>query len=749
MGRSGLLRGRGRHAAPRRPLAHLGLFALALLAGLGVLALFSSSAHATNLIDASITGPTNSGSSCVLQLATDTFDAANTSLTTIPSNCSSVTLPIGASNFASLTASGLALDTANTGTAPVLTLSGTTTVFGQSADILVVGQWPDTTSASPTFSVIVRFTSIDLTSLVSGTSSSLDVPLGTAWIATTNATSAVSVDPTTLPSSAQTFLASTLAIAPSAVTLRAVPATTGPVATALSRMGVDASAVELDGTLSASVSGFSWSAPPTASAAFDLTASVTLSNAPSTPWIDFNATQTLEVTGSSSGDWSVVLTGNATVTIDSSSTTATASVSLVGSGTSVELDLSVQLGTLPSAFGQSWLTLDSAQVTATISSSGFTGAFSASADIGSPATTFTVNASIDSSSGLALSLSAAGPLDAQTVAGDLGLTWPNLSGMPDPSVSNLVIDLEVTPQGDVTTAFSGTASISINNTPISVDLLVRADTASKSLVVAARLPGGQSLNTLLGLSGSPNLTLPELSIVFSNTGLTADSSALDPATLAYFTPVLCDGSTPCDFSLDVAKGVGVEASVTLPTSLTDLLTKVGITTSGPLVLDGQLPLFGNTTTTLSVHLPTVYPRSAPFARIAVSLDLAVAQSSVSFSLDGDMTLVVPGSTNGTSCPSGVTAPSGDTCIDLSVSAGISAGANGLAVDISAQLASTTGWTLNDPSWLTIYNLAVDVQISAGESGAGLQVGLSGTVQVGSKDLTVSVALKVTANPPWI
>jgi hypothetical protein len=750
MRRSALSGMRGRHAAPRRSLARWGLFAVAVLAGLAMAAALSSSARAGGTIDASITGPTNSGSACVLQIANDTFSVADTALTSIPTNCSSVTLPVGSSNFASLSATGLALDTASTTTSPVMTLSGTTTVFGQSADVLIVGQWPDTTSATPVFSVIVKFTSINLSSLVSGSSSSLDVPLGSAWIATTNASSTTSVDPSTLATSAQSFLTSTMAIAPSGVTLRADPATTGPVATALSTMGIDPSATELNGTLTGSLSGFSWSSPPTASAAFDVTASVTLSGAPSTSWIDFNTAQTLEITGSSAGDWSVVVTGNATLTIGGSSTTASASVSLVGSGTSVQLDLSVQLGTLSDAFGQSWLTLDSAQVTATISTTSFTGSFSASADIGSPATTFTVNASIDSSSGLSLSLSAAGPLDAMGIAGDLGLTWPNVTGMPDPSVTNLVIDLEITPKGDVTVAFTGAGSILVNGQHVTVDLLVRADSATKSLVVAARLPGGQSLNALLGLSGSTDLTLPELSLVFSNTGLTADSSTLDPATLAYFSPILCDGSTPCSFNLDIAQGVGVEASVTLPTSLTDLLTKVGITTSGPLVIDGQIPLFGNTAASLAVHLPTVFPNSPPFARIAVSLDLAVSKTSVSFSLVGDMTIVVPGSTSGAgSCPDGVTAPSGDTCIDLNVQATITAGTSGLSVDISAQLSATTGWTLNDPSWLTIYNLAVDVGVSTGETGAGVQVGLSGTVKVGSKDLTVAVALKVTANPPWI
>lgn len=735
----------------------MGALGVAILVGLATvgLLLLAGRAQATPTLDADIVGAGVSVSgTTTVDPATMSCSQAATTLEGYATSATTVALPIAPIGFAQLDATDLTLATAptgsSTGSCTTLTLQGSASLFGSSAELLVVGDWSTTT---PTFSVVLERQGVELSSLVDASTPGPDLALSQALLAVTSSSSGTTLDPSSLPSSSEAFLGSDLTIAGSGVTFRGQLAATGAVAAGLGTLGIAPGSVTLQGSLSASAS-FSTAS---VTAGLDLSASVT-PDITTPSWLGLPGPFTFTVKGGG-GTWTAGVTGAATVQLPQSgpaTVDADFSITATSAGTTVAMDAS--LGTVTHPFGQSWLTLDQASVSWSVGVA-TTASLRATATL--DATTFTASATVGRTTGLSLQLTTTATLDAGALASDLGLSLP--SGTPTLSLSGLDVAVEVPGSGSVTVAATGTASLTIGSTSYNADVLVRAQLGSSgSLLVAARPTSQLTLSQLLGKAVTPDFTLPTVAVVVSTSKLDLPSDQLDGPTLSYFQPILCSSSDPhCSFTLEVAQGVGISASTNLPSSLQTMVcdlvsSATGCSTvlSGPVVIDGQVPLFGGTTTSLTVALPAIDVASGPLRQVSLHISLSESNGAFSLAAGGDLELFAPGSATGSSCPKSLapSLPSGDVCLDLSVSGSITVSTSGASVKLTGQLATgsgVTGWTLPSPaSWLTINDLAVQISVSTANGGS-LGLGAHGALQIGSSDLGLSVDLAVTSEPPFV
>lgn len=656
-----------------------------------------------------------------------------------------------------------------------LVLQGSSTVFSKSVTILVVGNWTSTTAKSPTFSVAVSFGSVSLGSLLApGSGTNIGATLSNAWLAATTASggSKLAVNPSaTTPALAAVaqfftgFKGTTVDVTTSGLSFAADLGSGGALSTGLSKLGV--TGVQLTGKLVASLGNFSVSKAPSASLGFTVTATFGL-NLPDLPdWLSFPQTAfSLSVSGTSSGTWSVAVKGLATVILppDTAKTqfTATFSVSQAGAKTPVTVGLSIQMGKLSDAFGLSWLTLTTTTLKWTVSSGTLSASLHAGLTLGTTPTAvkLTATVTLSSSTGATASLSLATTgttLSTDNLASDLSLALP--AHAPNVTLKQLVVYLKVPKKGSVTVAVEAGATLTIASNSYAVSFLVRYD--GTSLVVAAKTTSPFQLKQLdSSLPTMANFTLEHLAILFSTKSVTLKSTAIDPATKAYFEPLYCAPGTTCAFTAKVKSGVTIQASVGLSPTVAKMVCKLlnpnatptpTTCVKGPVSIDGHIPLFGTAATVgISVTLPTVRLDAGPVQQVTLSLAVAATKTGVSVTVAGDMVLLAPSAhapATG-SCPTGITPPATHVCLTLTVSGTLTAGTQGVSITFTAVVKGQ--WRLPNPvTWLTIHRLAAQIGVTVGvKGGAGLTLGIAGTFTLGTT-LGFAVHLKVTPEAPWV
>lgn len=686
------------------------------------------------------------------------------------------TLGVAPTHFPSLDVTTVALSTDTSSSCKTLVLRGQSTVLGEAVTVLVVGTWASPTATTPTFTVTFGFGAVGLGQLLAPSSGAVvGATFSHAWLSATTAsggsTLTVTANATTAAGTAiNQFLSgyqgTALQVPGSGVGFAGELASTGDLASGLGKLGV--SGVQLTGSLVGSVSNFSASAPPTPSAGFSVTASFGLAVPALPSWLSLpqgNAF-TLTISGNSSGTWSVAADGKATVTIASGTvpTPVTADFSLSKSGVStpVTVGLHAQLGKVPSAFGVSWLTLTTTALTWTVSASTLTGSLHAKVSFGTAPTAVALSATVTLSSGngasadLSLATSST-TLSTSHLASVLGAALP--ANAPTISLKHLELFLAVPTSGGVTVAAEAGATLAISSTSYPVSMLLRYQSGGP-LLVAAKTTSKLTLSDLVsGLPQMANVSMTDLAVLFSTGSVNLQSTSLDPPTKAFFDPLYCTANQTCSYTLKVGSGVTIQAGVGLPTSVKTMVCKLVDPTAtptptsciqGPVNLDGHIPLFGTSkTVSLTIALPTLRISSGPVQQLTLGLSVKYASEKFSVTASGDLVLLVPSSnvTGTGNCPAGVTRPSTDVCLTLTVSGALSAGTGGVSVTFSAAL--TGQWRLPSPvSWLTIDHLAVQVGITANETGPGLTLGVGGTFTVGT-DLGFAVHLKAMAEAPWV
>ena len=679
-------------------------------------------------------------------------------------------LAIGPLGFPAITATGLTVTDGGTPACTTLTLEGTAKLFGQSAKVLVVGQWASSSAKTPTFTIVFGFAPVSLSDLVAPTGSSFGVSLSHAWLATTTAPTGVSIEPTSLPSANQTFftgLKGALTVATKGISFAGELTTTGAIGTALTDLHIKKTGIQLSGRLSGSVGTFSTTKAPTVTATLSLSVAVKLTLTPPS-WLSFTSKAfKLTISGTSSGNWSVAVTGKATVKLPPStaSTTVSASFTVSGSSGSVSVDLSAHMGKISDAFGLTWLTLTTTNLTWTVSSVTTTATLKANVTLGTASLKATLSLSTSKGVTARLTLTTSkATLSTKNLAKDLGLALP--TGTPTVTLKALHLDLKVPKTGSAVVAAEATATLEIASHSFTVSLLVRVD--GSAVIVAARTPTKLRLKTLVsGLPATADVSLTDLAVVFSTSPVKLESTSLDTPTKDFFTHLYCKSGTTCTFTADVQKGVTIQAGVGLPPAVTQMVCKLVDPSATPkttclnggvVTIDGHIPLFGSSTFGLKISLPKLDVSSGPVRQLKLSLSISEATSKFTVKASGGMVLVAPSSTTATNghCPNGVTPPKNtsgtivDTCLTLTVSGELQAGTTGLSVTISAKLTANTGWKLPSPvTWLTIRKLAVVIGIKVGDTGVGLKFGIAGGFKIGTTTLTVAVLLNITPEPPFL
>ncbi len=683
------------------------------------------------------------------------------------------TLGVAPAHFPSLTVTDLTFST--NATCTTLELHGSSTVLGKSVTVLVVGSWPTSTSTKPTFTVDIDFASVGLGTLLTTSGSNVGATFSQVWLGVTTASSGSSIPITaTATTSALTvirqfftgFQGTTVSVTGSGVSFAGELESSGDLATGLSKLGV--SNVQLTGKLTGSVGSFSTSKAPSASAGFTLTASFGLDipNLPS--WITFPSSTAfnLSISGTSSGNWSVTVTGNATVKLppDTKTTSVTAIFS-ISKSTSVTATLSVEMHKLTDAFGLNWLTLTTTKLTWTVSQDTLTATVTAKITLGTAPTTVVLTAAISLSSATGatatLSLSTAGgTLSTTNLAGDLGLSLPTHT--PTVELKDLDAFLKIPKSGSATVSVEANASLStVGATAIPVSFLFRYD--GTSLIVAAKTTTPFHLKTIDStIPTFINVGLTHLAIVFATADDTLKSTTLDTPTKTFFKPLYCSSSsTTCTFTVSVKAGVTIQAAVALPATVKIAVCKLVVSSTstcitGPITIDGHIPLFKSTTIGLTITLPTIKFPTGPVRRLKLGLSLEKSSSTFTVSASGKMVLLAPSShvTGNTNCPTGVTPPSTkptDICLTLQLKGSLKAGDSGLTLTFSAVVtAGTGGWRLPSPvTGLTIDRLAAQIGIKAGETGAGLTIGVAGTLALGTTTLRLALHVELTPEAPWV
>jgi hypothetical protein len=756
---------RRRHG--RRPPVWLLLLVFVGVALAGVVALARGADAGTGLPATLEPSGTPGGTS----LKTTTCAKAYTALSTA-SHATRLPLAIGPLLSPSITATNLVVAASpTTSSCTTLTLEGTATLFGKTVHVLVVGEWATASATTPTFTFAFSFGSVPLNDLVApgASGSSFGVSLSAAWVGWTTDTSTSAIDPTSLPSTNTSFftgLSGTFSVAASGLSFAGRVTASGSLATALTKVGVTPPGIQLTGSLTGSLSHFSKTAPPTVGAQLQITASVTTHFTTLPSWLTVPTHAfTLSVTGASDKSWSVTLAGSATVTIPGSSAPSGVTVTITVTNGPV-LTLTATLGTVDTAFGESWLTLDKASLSITVQSSGATATLSATATV--DGATFGVSVTLSTSGDVSGNLSVSTGnkrLSIASLASALSLGTPP-SGTTAFTLTSLDVSLSIKKGGPVTIAVEGEATIQVTTTfKPKVAVLVRYESGSKgSLIVAARPTGKISLQEIVpGLPTNMSMTLPKLAFLFSTKTTTLASTSVDTATFDYFRGIYCPATTKtrasstCHFTVAVQTGVSISASVTMPASLTQLvcnLVKPGQTSTscitGPVTIEGHVPLFGKSAISLKVSLPTVSITSdtGPVKQVTVFFEMSKPKTGFTLEIGGTLVFLVPG--KGTAnCPASVSPGATHVCLHLTVNGALTFGGSGVSVKITAAL--TGDWTLpasSHATWMTIQNVTLQIGVTAGE-GVGLTLGARGTFVIGPTDLGLAFKLEITPEPPWV
>ena len=731
----------------------------ALVAGIVTLA---TGAGATTLLSARLEA---SGTPGGTSMAGTTCSAAYTSLLTGTHN-KARDLAIGPVGFPTITATRLTVTDGGTSACTTLTLEGTATVFSLAAKVLVVGQWTTSTATTPTFTIVFGFKTVPLSSLVAPTGSSFGVSLSHAWVATTAASAKVSITPASLPTGDSSFftgLKGALTVASSGISFAGELTTTGGIGKALTDLHIKNTGLQLTGSLSGSVGTFSATKAPAVTAKLQLFVSVTVTlTTPS--WLSFPTQAfTLSISGTSSGKWSVTVTGKATLKLrpTTAATRITASFTITGSPTSVTVALKVQVGTIKDAFGLTWLKLTSTTLTWTIS--GKTATLQATVTVGTSPDTATLTATVKLGTGASATLSVTSTshtLSTTNLAKALGgFTLPTT--LPTVSLKHLAVYLDVPKSGSVTVAAEATATITISSHSFTVSMLLRVE--GTKVLVGARTSTALHLKTFVsGLPTAANVSLTDLAVLFSTSSVSLKSTAIDTATKTFFQPLYCSTGKACTFTVAEKSGVTIQAAVGLPTTLKKLVcklvnpTKSTTTTclTGPVTISGHIPLFKTAkTVSLSIALPTVEISHGPVRQLKLSVSISATKTTFTLSISGGLVLLAPSAevtTGPQGCPASVTRPKTDVCLTLTVSGKLKIGTTGLSITLTASLKATTGWRLPNPvTWLTLDSLVVQIGLTVGETGPGVTFGIAGTFKIGSTTFAFAVHLKATPEAPWL
>lgn len=533
-------------------------------------------------------------------------------------------------------------------------------------------------------------------------------------------------------------------------------------------------------------------------------------------------TLSLEATTGPDPSVAIDFTGALDITIGSTTIPATVSAGVTATPATITAEVGAGVGRVDDVLGLSWLDLQSLSLEAAITSprtrpagtTGSTGTFAGSLsatldleDLTGQQATASVAFGVEAGSrGLAGSLDvttngltvgvgqlATGLGNSADVSGvgvslsdiaisvrfDLSSTTPapmDTTTTTLPGAPTTTVPAGGSPAGSstskVTAAITGTASLDVNGASLSGTALLRGTSTGQpaaipDLVFALRPNDPPMLSDFLdaGTSLPVDFEVPSVTVSVATRDVIVAVDDLDPAT-AQFTR-----GDP----LDLPRGAGLTAGVKLPSNLKDVLGEIGVDVNSPLVIQGQIPMFGRTETSLRIELPE-FAGDGVFRAGSVAFEISgTTAGQFSTKLIGSVTVAIP-RTNDPACDPETTAyDARPECLDVltfELESGFSVSpTTGLTVSLAAGLTGengdgSDGWV--DPlgiRGITIFELRIEGSVSAG-AGANatpsFTIGFLGRISIagipdltadqGGRtpiDLTVSFALSASPRFPFI
>lgn len=641
---------------------------------------------------------------------------------------------------------------------------GTTTLLGVEADVLVTAKWDDMdTDTDADTAVLVSFGAVELGDITDF--EQFPLALTDSWIALAPAEH--TVDPAQFDADVAGFFDDGLAgtedafdVTGAGIAFRGViDASDTVIGDAANEIGLSGQ-VRLTGTLTTDLGILEGSGD--ASAGLALSAEFELNpgggNLPD--WFQPTANWQLEIALNSEGSVSASLSGAANIHIGETSFAVNASVAFSydgGTGEAV-FSFSGDVEQTPDLFGQTWLDLETIDLTLSFSTvDGFSGGLAATLDLNDllqqDATADVTLLFAAGSGGSEGSLEVT--TDASLSLSDLidGFRGPGHAAFADDAfdatVSGFSLFVGFSESGgstEVSVSATTNLNFDINDATISSDVLfkLRAGGAATSQFLFAIKPDnpetGVMVGDLLGENlGDLDFELPRFTLTIANEGWDETAADQDGPTSIY------TGGQ----DLDVPSGVTLRADVAITGELKAALEELGLTVEGDLVLLGTFdPFTAAGDVNLSVSLPKL--SSPPFKDATLSLVLGLSASGrVEVGVEGEVIVAVP-RTEDPDCAGDTTA---EGCVDeleFELAATLTAEAGNVRFTLAGGLTSTSpaGWF--EPlgvQGLTIFELRLEVGVQS--TPPAVTLGMLGRLNVNGTDVTVSFLLGLSANPPFI
>jgi hypothetical protein len=647
---------------------------------------------------------------------------------------SQITLPARIPGLERLAASGVTVDSNDSGHA--LSLSGSATVLGHHADLLVTAVWPDDASTAPVLAVAAKTSDVSLSQLNPRWDDTYgDVRLSTVRLAVASADE--DIDPGALPAAARDFYSAPTHLT-GGVNLAGDLTLSGRLADAFGYAGYSGD-VHVEGSLAASAAALFGHA--TDAQLGDLDVKATLGKSPSAPaWIaDRTSTYELALTG---GHPSLSVDEDVTLAIDGTTNHFTGHVAIAADGTVAgDLDL---VGPLDAPFG-----LDAAHLSNVRLHLGLDGG----------ALEFTagglhVTASLDRDHANFTADGSPEPKLSQIVSlfGDLHPVGSAVS----PELADLSLD-----SVGVSVRFGGqpkTLALTAATTfqGVRSDLLV-SFRSGRGFTLGLKAQGPVDLSRLVPSAPAVNVHLSSAAMVLSSQdGVSVDKLTDDEFTFYKSLYGCADAATPAECprftTLDATSGLQLLASFDLDDSIAQEAGKIGIQTGGHALLEGRIPVLGGHDFALRASLGDFRFDKTPDWFDHGSAALEIGADGLRF--DGDLGVKIQrkGDEWKTRCDHGVVEH--DACYDLldfTISAGVSVHPTP-RITLTGKLTTDNPWVdAFGQDWLQISRVALELGVTMGPGGPEVTMGFQGDVKVGSKDVAAAlkVALTTIEAPPFV
>jgi len=457
----------------------------------------------------------------------------------------------------------------------------------------------------------------------------------------------------------------------------------------------------------------------------------------------------------------------------------TVDASFATSQTGSKVDFAATLANWSHPFGIEWLDVDSAELAISAEFGGTTSA-TVSASLSSGITVggqpFSLLAKLDVGNATKATITAS--YNGSTSLADLVGVFPGDLSDVSSSLNSALSAVTVGPAsvtvvaGGANSAFEldATAHFTTNGHSIGATVLVSAKQTGFTLGIKPDTSDVSSLSDLIPNAPDVPIQLPASALVLTSQDGTIAKAQLTDGEFDFYkslygcAPDATRAQCTAFEQLKVTKGLKLVAGMKLPESLKDTAAGIGIQTGGNVLVEGQIPVFGGTTFSLTVDLGNFRFDNQPDWFDHGNVSLSISNSGLKFT--GDLAVRIRrqgGGYSATNCPQGSVqqivfndSSGASACydaLDFALSAAIDfSNPAEPGITLAGALQTNGGWhhAFGQP-WLTINHAALELGVKLTPTGPEVTMGFQGDIVFGTKDIeaAVKIGLATLPGPPFV